>query len=160
MMNNILSEKKALLYTIILGVCCWGLNCITKNLYADVDNFTISVVTNGLYGADDYCIYLHPLLCWIIGRLSGIFPQTDAFLLIGRLLILSALTWLFFMIVSSNLRLLDKLLDCLFLIFISTALSIWNENYTIQAAFFMFTGVLTLCSVARKVNFRARIFST
>lgn len=150
--NSVLRERKALLYAVILGLFCWGLNCITKNLYADVDNFTISVVTNRLYDIDNYCIYLHPLLCWIIGRLSDIFPQTDAFLLIGRLLILGSLTWLFFMIVRSNLRVLDKLLDCLFLIFTSTALSIWNENYTIQAAFFMFAGVLTLCSAARKNN--------
>lgn len=129
------------------------LQCITKNLYANVDNYTISVVTNRLYDADNYCVYLHPLLCWIIGIISNILPQADAFALLGRTLIWGAFVWLFYNIMGSQQKSLDKILEILFLLFLSTALNIWNENYTVQAAFFMFTGLVTLCGVERKKRF-------
>lgn len=146
----ILINKKRVLYAMSFAISCLALHCVTKNLYTDVDNYTISVVTNGLYDADNYCIHLHPILCWIIGKLSDIFPQTDVFALLGRVLILGALMWLFYAILKSRQRVIDKTLEILFLLFLSTAFSVWNKNYTVQAAFFMFVGLMMLVREARK----------
>lgn len=148
--NLILTDRKIVVYAMIFAISCLALHCVTKNLYADVDNYTISVVTNGLYDADNYCIYLHPILCWIIGKLSYIFPQADAFSLLGRLLILGAFMWLFYVITKSQQKTLNKTLEILFLLFLSTAFSIWNVNYTVQAAFFIFAGLVTLEDDSRK----------
>ena len=153
MKSNDLTNRQTRLYSIIFATSCLALHCITKNLYANVDNYTISIVTNRLYDADNYCVYLHPILCWIIGIISNILPQADAFALLGRTLIWGAFVWLFYTVMKSQQKSFDKTLEILFLLFLSTALNIWNENYTVQAAFFVFTGLVTLCSVGRKKRF-------
>lgn len=153
MKSNDLTDRQTLLYSIIFATSCLALHCITKKLYANVDNYTISIVTNRLYDADNYCVYLHPILCWIIGMISNIFPQADAFALLGRALIWGAFVWLFYTVMKSQQKSSDKILEALFLLFISIALNIWNENYTVQAAFFMFTGLVTLFGVERKKRF-------
>lgn len=148
--DSSLQERQKLLYAMIFATSCLVLHCITKKLYADVDNYTISIVINRLYDADNYCVYLHPILCWTIGIISNILPQADAFTLFGRILIWGALVWLFYVIMKSQQKISDKILAIFFLLFLSTVFSVWNENYTVQAAFFMFVGVVTLGSVTRK----------
>ena len=61
---------------------------------------------------------------------------------------------MFYMIIKSQQRNSDKILGCLLVLFLSTALSIWNENYTVQAAVFMTTGSITLCSGLRVKEFK------
>ena len=44
-------------FIITLGWLCLAM--FSKLLYANVDNFTIALVTNGLFGEDGYTYYLH-----------------------------------------------------------------------------------------------------
>ena len=79
---NVKKKGSAVLFALILSILCWVLAGVLRPLYTSVDNFTISTVTNGLYGNEYYCIYLHPILCVIIHFISSIIPSADAFLLL------------------------------------------------------------------------------
>ena len=77
MVQSKIFERKTIWCSIAFAIVCLTIHCLTKKLYSDVDNFTISVVTNGLYDANNYCLHLHPVLCWIIAGISCIWKNTD-----------------------------------------------------------------------------------
>ncbi len=137
-------RRSATILSIILACACWIVAGLLRPLYTSVDNFTISTVTNGLYGNEYYCIYLHPLLCTLIKRISVILPSADAFLLLGHFLVLFETAWLLFLSMVSRKSILQRIAYSGLVLFSTIAISLFNTNYTIQGASFVFTGCLTL----------------
>ena len=109
-----------------------------------MDNFTISTITNGLYGDEYYCIYLHPVLCTIIYYISVLLPTADAFLLLGHLFIVFETVWLLYLSLIYPERRLHRISFIAFSRFNVIDISLYNTIYTVQGASFFFTGWLTL----------------
>ena len=61
---------------------CYFIFCVTGRLCTYTDNLTISVVTGGMYGENNFCQYLHPLLCLLIKVLNPIFSGADVLMLV------------------------------------------------------------------------------
>ena len=141
---NVKKKGSAVLFALILSILCWVLAGVLRPLYTSVDNFTISTVTNGLYGNEYYCIYLHPILCVIIHFISSIIPSADAFLLLAHLLVLFETAWLLYLSFVSWKSRLQKTAFIMLTLFSVVVLSLYNTNYTVQGASFVFTGWLTL----------------
>lgn len=125
---------------------------ITENLYCHVDNFNISIITNGLFSKDVYTIFLHPWLCRVISGISWIFPIADAYTLLMHLLLIVALCMIFSIILKTERTRTEKILLILVVFTTSFAIHIWNINYTVQAAFFVMTGYTLLLMAWKKKN--------
>lgn len=135
----------ALFYTLFL---------FTNPLYTSTDSLTVAIVADGLYGSNNFCQYIHPLLCVIIKPLSRLFPTADVFTTILHLAVfyqLGLITYLGFerlptgsfcswLLQDYFTLLLTIMIDA----FLSAGIVVWNVNYTIQTAAFVFTGVTIL----------------
>ena len=80
--RKILAIGLSLLLTILWVI----MTAFSKKLYANVDNFNISLITNGLYGEDTYTYYLHPWLCSLIGIIARAVPSADGYVLLLHIL--------------------------------------------------------------------------
>lgn len=106
------------------------------NLYNAVDNFTLSLVLNKCFSEETYSYYLHPFLCWIIGKLSDILPFADAYLLTMHICVIIAISLLLFLVIDSDFQYIIKLYLTIITISFSMLFNIWGCNYTVQASFF------------------------
>lgn len=137
-------------FIITLGWLCLAM--FSKPLYANVDNFTIAVVTNGLFGEDGYTYYLHPWLCKYLNVISKVLTSADVYTLLMHILLFNAFWILYYFIIKGKYSIKSKV--CLILIILSSALAIniWSNNYTIQAAFFAMTGSIVLMKNSKEKN--------
>ena len=117
---------------------------LSQPLYDDVDNYTVALVVNGLFGKDNGCQYTHVLLNRLLPVLTMLFPEADVFTLLGRVLIILAFALLLYMTgTRTRSRVLSGLLFSFFL-FLSVCISLFTGNYGVQAIFFAGTGVTLL----------------
>lgn len=121
---------------------------LTDRLYTDIDNFYVSIVTNGLYGSP-YCQYTHPLLGLLIGNLARIWPQADWFALLTRIFITLSVWW-FCVLLAKCVPFGARRVGLWFLLILFLLRNtLYNTNYTIPAAMFAALGVLTLLLALR-----------
>ena len=124
----------------------------TNPLYLSTDSQEVAVVVDGLYGSNNFCQFLHPLLCVIIKPLNALFPITDVFTTLLHLAVFFNFTLLLYlgfdglpafrkMILPDYIRIALVILSIAFL---SAGVVIWNVNYNIQTAFYVFSGLLIL----------------
>ena len=114
----------------------------------------VAAVVDGLYGNDNICQYIHPFLCLIIRPLNQLLPTADVFsflIHIGLFFQIGLIASFGFARVTNRpLRIwgIQEYLTCLMAIllvaFLSAGIVIWNVNYTVQTAFFVFTGSMAL----------------
>ena len=72
-------KTRRLLGALGLTIALYFLFCTSGRLYTSGDNIMVGVVTSGMYGDNNMCQYLHPLLCLIIKWLNPILPTADVF---------------------------------------------------------------------------------
>lgn len=141
-------KKKARFINIItafvLAILMLFLIASFEKLYSNVDNFNISLVTNGLFDKDAYTYYLHPWLCKFINILANILPKADAYVLLMHTLLFVCIWSIFDLILNLKISRFSQIVF-IFITFTSgIAVNIWNCNYTIHAAFFVFTGAILI----------------
>lgn len=154
-----LKKIKAATLAVSSVMLCYILFLFTNPLYNDADSIEVATVVGGLYGEDNFCQYLHPFLCLMIRPINHLLPRTDVFTTIIHLAVfctLCTLVWLggrsLWMIPLRKWMLPDWLqagLVGLALLFLSAGIVIWNANYTVQTAFFIFAGLI-LVALAKK----------
>ena len=97
-------KKKARFINIItafvLAILMLFLIASFEKLYSNVDNFNISLVTNGLFDKDGYTYYLHPWLCKFINILANILPKADAYVLLMHTLLFVCIWSIFDLILN------------------------------------------------------------
>ena len=82
-------ELKSIFIVMGLTIISTAILAITENLYMNIDNFNISLVTNGLFGMDDvYTYYLHPWLCILIKIIAQNFSTVDGYVILMHCLII------------------------------------------------------------------------
>ena len=152
MLKITLNKEKAyrILAAFVTALLGFAIGCLFKELYDDVDNYFISLVLNKLYDNEIYCLYLHPLLCFILGNLSTLFSETDIFLLFLHSIVFAETFWLSYRLLSLSKSKFKKILSCLFPLFLIVILNLYVANYTVIAASLTFVGLLTLFTEADK----------
>lgn len=127
-----------------------GFLSLFQPLYTHVDNYYVSLITNGIYDSDNYCLFLNPVLCKVIGMIRKVLPGADAFTLLSRILILAGIWLLASQISRSGRNRWEKAAGYLILFLFVVNASLFYENYTIWAAFFSFVAMVRLLFVMRR----------
>ncbi len=147
-------EKKAVILPAFFSVACYIGFMLSNPLYISTDNIGVAVVTNGFYGKNVFCQYLHPLLCLVIRLLHFLIPSADAFTLLVHFVIALQIGMLFYLFAGDvfqksirewRLSGFVKLSMTVMSILLFTAgICIWNSNYTITTGAIMLFGLLIL----------------
>lgn len=138
-----ISRRKPALAASMMTVIC-GIFSFFQPLYTQVDNYLASLVTNRIYDSDNYCMFLNPVLCRIVGMLQKLVPDGDAFTLFSRLMILAGIWYLGYFAARTLRR--NSELACAYLILFMLVInaSLFFDYFTIWAAFFSFVGMILL----------------
>lgn len=126
----------------------------SNSLYLNTDNIGVAIVVNGYYGSDNFCQYIHPLLCLLIRFLTPLLPTADVFTLLTHIVIFLQIGSLFLIftegVFTKSLRSwtvydIGKMLAVGMIILLFTSgITIWNTNYTITTGAIILFG-LTIC---------------
>ena len=140
---------------LLLSVVCLLAALFIHPLYEDVDNYSVSMVTMGLFGGNG-CQYTHTILNALLGGLSCLLPSADVFALLAHALVFLC----FFLLMDISGDAEDTALSlskgslfvpcAMFCLFFSASLCLLTANYGIQAVFFAGTGWLALSCGIRK----------
>lgn len=130
--------------------------------YSDIDNFLISVVTNGVYSEDNFTFFVHPFLCQIIKALRLISKAPDWYLLITEITVYFSFFCLEKMILTVfGDRSIKALCNGMFLLFLFVSLDAVHVNFTVMTAVLCFSGSILIIyatgNLARKFEMIAGI---
>lgn len=81
--------------SIFFALSCYAGFMLFNPLYISTDNIGVAVVTEGYYGENNFCQYIHPLLCSIIKWLTPLFPTADVFTLLVHIAVFCSIALLF-----------------------------------------------------------------
>lgn len=114
------------------------------NQIPDMDNYFISLSTNGLYGESNYCLFISPLLCGLIGALSSLSSEIDWFMFLSRLIIIGSIVWLLVGVwfVERNAIRRTAILSLALFFVVDTGL--FSANFTVFSGWFAATGIYML----------------
>ena len=74
-------NKPSILAT-VMTVTCLIIQSKISLYCSGIDGYLISMVSNGCYSENNYCMFIHPLLSYVCGKLSYILPYADCYSLI------------------------------------------------------------------------------
>ena len=81
--------------SLFFALVCYAGFMFFNPLYISTDNIGVAVVTEGYYGENNFCQYIHPLLCLIIKWLTPVFPTADVFTLLVHIAVFCSIALLF-----------------------------------------------------------------
>ena len=81
--------------SLFFALSCYAGFMLFNPLYISTDNIGVAVVTEGYYGENNFCQYIHPLLCLIIKWLTPMFPTADVFTLLVHIAVICSIALLF-----------------------------------------------------------------
>ena len=87
--------------SLFFALSCYAGFMFFNPLYISTDNIGVAVVTEGYYGENNFCQYIHPLLCLIIKWLTPLFPTADVFTLLVHIAVFCSIALLFDMFAVS-----------------------------------------------------------
>lgn len=147
-------KKNRIAGTLIITGFCYFVFCITGSLCTFTDNLTISVVTGGMYGDNNFCQYIHPFLCLIIKILNPLLPTADVFMLVTHVFLLGCIMGLVYLILcqfpTKSIKLwrledyVTVALGLLFILWFVWGQDLFDTNYTVQTAALIFVGLLAI----------------
>ena len=154
------AKTHRLLGALGLTLALYLLFCVSGWLYTFTDNITVGVVTSGMYGDNNMCQYLHPLLCLIIKWLNPILPTADVFatlthgaLLLGLFLVAYAAIETAFQTPVRQWGVegsITRALMLLAIVYFITGLKLFGVNYTVQTSAIIAEGVVALMYAAHR----------
>ena len=157
-MDQYLSKKHRLIGALLITFTLYFLFSISGRLYTFKDNITVGVVVSGMYGDNNMCQYLHPLLCAIIKCLNPILPTADVFatlthaaLLFGIFLISYAVIEMAFQIPAKKWSGGDIILRAtalLAVVYFTLGMKLFGVNYTVQTSAIIAEGVIVMMYAA------------
>ena len=128
-------------------------------LYLSTDSIGVAIVVDGYYGDNNFCQYIHPLLCLFIRFLTPLIPTADVFTLLTHIVIGIQIGVLFLLFTDKILVKPIKnwtvygggkvLSTSMVILLFTSGITIWNTNYTITTGAIVLFG-LTICFVSEK----------
>ncbi len=107
------------------------------------DNYTISMVVNGLFAQDNYCVFISPILCGIIKFMCKILPKADNFALYMNISVYISLYAVTYFAVMRCVGKEKKLLCAVFILTMA-AIVPSKMNFTVVSAFVSVCGFFIL----------------
>ncbi|MCR5249966.1 MAG: hypothetical protein K6E50_05110 [Lachnospiraceae bacterium] len=136
--------------------CAYVVFCLTEKLYLDIDNYNLAIICNGMLGNNNFCQYVHPLLCLALRLPKCIFPSTDVFTALAHLLLIVSLGWMLCLLFERFASWPGRLAVLAAAVYLCFGVVLWNVNYTVWAAFFSFVGCLGIFSAKEGKEGRIR----
>ena len=137
-----------------MTLACYFVFVLFSPLYESSDSMMAAIVTDGLFGENTLSQFQHPLLCFVIGFLSRIFPSADIFSVTVHIMVGAGIFCVVYFglreityksLTSWNLETYALVLILLLSVFfLSAGVKIWNCNYTITAGALAFIGFFLL----------------
>lgn len=128
-------------------------------LYLSTDNIGVAIITNGYYGSNNYCQFIHPLLCLLIRFLTSVLPTVDVFTLLIHIVITIQIGTLFLLFTDVifekplsrwSVSDIGKLLTTgMTILLFTSGITVWNANYTITTGAIVLFGI-TICFIAER----------
>ena len=148
-----------LLIALAVAAFCFLCSLRFSYLYLNmaVDNYYISFVVNGLFDDAGECLYLHPLLNKALRMLSECITSADVFMLTGHVFVFLEFFWLTNLLLRERSDLLLAFAVSALFVIASVDLQLFNANFTVQAASFGATGMLTLLYAQRRERARTEL---
>ena len=170
MIENVTEHKFIqILIAILVPAICYICFCIIGNMYTYTDNVTVAVVTNGMYGDNNFCQYVHPVFCLIIKWLVPFFPTADIFTTLVHMALLFGTILLSYISISSVSQKPLKTWDLenyilvalmiLAIVYGTLGMNLFGVNYTVQTAAIIMAGILVLFYERNKQNRKLWIVS-
>ena len=145
---------KTIIMPVFFSIACYIGFMLSNPLYISTDNIGVAVVTNGIYGKNVFCQYLHPLLCLVIRLLHSLIPSSDAFTLLVHFVIALQIGTLFYLfagdVFKKSIRewklsgYVKVSMTIMSILLFTAGICIWNSNYTITTGAIMLFGLLIL----------------
>ena len=152
-----------------LTLALYFLFCISGRLYTFTDNITVGVVTSGMYGDNNMCQYLHPLLCLIVKWLNPILPTADVYATLTHLALLSGIFLIAYAAIEAAFRkpaknwtieeIISLALMLLAIVYFTLGLKLFGVNYTVQTSAIIAEGVVVLAVAIQGEKGRAWIIA-
>ena len=132
----------------IMTVICLFVQSKISLYCSGIDGYLISMVSNGCYSENNYCMFVHPLLSYVCGKLSCILPYADCYSLMIICFMTFSLFCLYYLIFSQVKEFYKRAVLVLVVVcFVFSSNNGLTMRFTVQAGFCMFVG-LSLISVA------------
>lgn len=110
-----------------------------------IDGYLIAMVSNGCYGENNYCMFIHPLISYLCGKLSIVLPYADCYSLIIMSFMSFSLFCSYYLIFSRVKALYKRMILVLTVIcYVFSTCNGLAMRFTLQAGFCMFVGLLLL----------------
>ena len=110
-----------------------------------IDGYLIAMVSNGCYGENNYCMFIHPLISYLCGKLSIVLPYADCYSLIIISFMSFSLFYSYYLIFSLVETLYKRMILVLTVIcYVFSTCNGLTMRFTLQAGFCMFVGLLLL----------------
>lgn len=145
-LENIMQKHgncRCLSVSLLMAALC-GIFAVFQPLYLNVDNYQTALVLNRVYDADNYCMFVNPLLCLLSGLLGDVMPSADNYTLLSRVLILLGVWCLGYHIAKASRKKLELFCGYLMLFLLVVNASLFFDYFTIWASFFTCTGMVSL----------------
>lgn len=140
--------NKPFILSTVMTVICLIIQSKISLYCSGIDGYLISMVSNGCYSENNYCMFIHPLLSYVCGKLSYILPYADCYSLIIISFMTFSLFCLYYLIFSQVKVFYKKAVLVLIVVcFVFSSNNGLTMRFTVQAGFCMFVGLL-LISVA------------
>ena len=152
-------QWKALIPAVVFSSLCYAGFMFSNSLYLNADNVGVAIVVDGYYGKNNFCQYIHPLLCLLIRLLTPLLPTADFFTLLTHIVIILQIGSLFLIfteeIFSKHLRswtvydIWKVLTVGMAILLLTSGITIWNTNYTITTGAIVLFGII-ICFVSER----------
>ena len=118
-----------------------------------IDGYVISMVSNGCYGDNNYCMFIHPFISYVCGKLSIILPYADCYSLIIMSFMIFSLFSLYYVIFAQVKVFYKRVVLILTVIcYVFSTCNGLTMRFTAQAGFCMFVGLLLLLMALHDEN--------
>ncbi len=149
-------QWRTLFPAMVFSILCYAGFMFSNPLYLSTDSIGVAIVVDGYYGTNNFCQYIHPLLCLLIRLLTPLLPTADLFTLLIHFVIILQIGILFLIfteeIFAKSLRSwsvydIGKVLAVgMTILLFTSGITIWNTNYTITTGAIVLFGI-TICFV-------------
>lgn len=117
-----------------------------------VDNYFISMVSNGMYGKGAWCLFVNPVLNRIIEALALANPTIDWFTGVSRVISFAALAWVSFCLCRTTMSTPKLAGALLVLAFLVVDTQLFSSNFTVFSAFYAAVGWFSLSVYLRSTK--------
>ena len=157
-MNPNFTRRHCATGALVMTLVLYFLSSITGGLYIFTDNITVGVVASGMYGDNNMCQYLHPLLCLIIKCLNPIMPTADVFATLTHAALLLGLFLMSYAVMEKAFQnpamkwsideAVSNALLVLAIVYYVVGTKLFGANYTVQTSAIIAEGVIVLTYAA------------